>query len=226
MEEYTLYVRCIRQSLKGKVSPEDLRSDLLAMPATDYSVQELSLLSDHKAELEKAVTINAIFDFLIDKCVSFLNYDIFQFMVKTYSIDHGQEELKYPELLKDYLEEHRVSDYLEIKARSDYPRKSCSKKLVLKMDIHLTSKLSRINDLRTAIAEVWGMKPAALEILDIGDGCVMVTFLIPTPVANVIFNSHTILTRQRKKKIQALAVLSLECNGCKFSISPSAEDTM
>lgn len=64
-----------------------------------------------------------------------------------------------------------------------------------------------------------------LRLLDIKDGCVVVTFLIPLPVAEFFFNKHTGLGKQQEKQFQALAVLWLECNDCIFHFADDADYT-
>lgn len=213
MTKYTHYVRHIRLSLKDKgVSAEDLCSDLLTMPATSHTEQDLMLLSAHKAELEKLVSLNGIFNFLVTEYASFLNYDIFQFIIDTYKLDHGQEELKYPEQLKAYLEKHKVSEFIEV---NPLQKKSTavSTELTLKIDIELTTRMSKIIDLQKAIAKILHLNHAALQLVDIKNGCVAVTFLIPTSVAESVFK---IITEKQEEQFRTLAVTRLECNGCIF----------
>lgn len=219
MRKYTLYVRHIRLSLRDKgVSVEDLRSDLLTMPAISQAEQELSLLSAHKAELKSAATLNDIFDLLVTEYASFFDYDIFQFIVETYHIDHGEEELKYPEQLKAYLYKHKLSEFIEINPLlKKYT--AASTEFILKIDIDSTSKMSKISDLKTAIAGILGLNSATLQLIKIQDGCVVVTFLIPTPVAELIFNKQTVLTVKQEGQLQAMEVLWLKCNECTFNFA-------
>lgn len=208
MTKYSVYVCKIRRFLRDR--DVSARSDLLTMPATNLANQELTLLSFHEAELKRADTLNKIFDLLVTEYTSFLNYGIFQFIVEIYRIN-DQDVLKYPEHLKTYLEEHKVSEFVAITT----PRKkigASSKKLVLKVNIALFTRMSKIIDLTEAIAAILGINRTALQLLDIGKGCIIVTFLIPTPVANLLFKKHTVLTRQQEKQIQYLGVMFLKCN--------------
>lgn len=219
MRKYSLYVRHIRLSLKDKgVSVRDFCSDLLTMPATDLAHQELNPFSSHKAELKKATNLNDIFDLLVTEYASFLDYDIFQSIVDTYQIDHGQEELKYPEHLKLYLEKHKLSEFIEV---NPLQKKftALSAELVLKIDIELTTKMSKIIDLKQAIAKNLRINFSTLRLLDIRDGCVVVSFLMPIPVAELIFNKHTLITEKQEEQFRALKVMRLECNGCTFNFA-------
>ena len=218
MIKYSRYIRHIRQCLKKKeVSVEDLCTDLLSMSATSIPEQKLSLLSGQRAELEKAVSINGIFNILITKYASFLDYEIFQFIVDTYQIDCGQEELKYSEHLKAYLEKHVVSEFVAI--NPSLKKYVDSKELTFKVDVHLMFSMANILNIKKVIAEILGIIPAALRLLDIKDGCVLVTLLVPAPVADFVFNRWTVLNRQQIKEFQKLPVLWLECNGCRFDFA-------
>ena len=166
MSKYSRYVIYIRQALEKKgISIQDLRSDLLTMPATNIKVNLLSaLMADH--ELKKATTLYEIFDLLEIKYTSFLNYEIFQFILEKYEINYGEEVLKYPEHLKAYLMTHEV-------VLSNTTQKNVDpgllRNLVLQIDIILTSKFAclRVEALKTSIAEILCIKPSALHLQDI-----------------------------------------------------------
>lgn len=216
---YSDYVCYIREAVKRKgVCANDLSSDLLTESAFNHTKQERILLSAHKAELENAADVNKIFNILGYEYASFFNYGIFQIIAKKYGIDRGQEELKYFEHLEDYLQGHNVSQFVEI---NPLLRKytADSTKLVLKLDMKLTAQLTKLKKLKTAIAKILGIKNATLKLLDIKRGCVVVTFLIPTPVAELIFNENTVLTEEQEVQFPALSVLWLECNNCKFDFT-------
>ena len=214
---YASYVRCICESLKAKgESLADFRTYLLALSAFNHTEKNRTLLSTHRSELENATDINKIFNILIEEYASFLNYDIFEIIADEYKIiDDEKEELKYPEHLKQYLERHDVAEFVEINPLlKKYT--ACSTKLVLKIDIESTTKLAKLEKLRTAFANIIGVKRAALQLLDVQHGCIVVTYLIPTPVADLIFHKDTIYTKEQEEQIQNLSVSWLECNGRKF----------
>ncbi len=60
------------------------------------------------------------------------------------------------------------------------------------------------------------LNPSALELVDIEDGCVIVTFLIPASIADAIFISDKVFTSQQEDKFRAASVLWLKCNGYTF----------
>ena len=139
-----------------------------------------------------------------------------------YKIDDGQEELKYPEYLKAYINKHKISEFVTINPL--LKKFTASTDLILKIDIESTSELGRIKNLKSAVADILGLKSAAIRLLDIKDGCVVVTFLIPTPLAEVIFNRETIFTEEQLAKLQALDILWLRCNGHTFELTCEDKD--
>ena len=161
---YSAYIRCIRESLEAKcVSAEDLIYYLLTASAFSHTYQQIMPLLTHEEDLTKATNMYKIFNFLAKEYASFLNYDIFQFIVKVYSIDNGQEEFMYPEHLRSYLLRHKLSEFVSIKLA----KWAASEKLILLMDIGVTSRLTMIADLKPCIARILGISLGSLELMDI-----------------------------------------------------------
>lgn len=221
---YNSYITLIHECLEAKeVCPRDLAFKLLSLSAFNHTDQKPTLLSSHKTQLEGAADLYGIFSLLITEYASFLNYDIFQFMVDKYLLDNGQEEFKYPDHLKAYLNKHKISEFVKINPLlKDFS--DASKKLILKMDIELTSELAKLGKFKTAVAKILGLKSAALRLLDVKDGCVVATFTIPTPVADIMFNKNTIFTEKQLQEFRALPVLWLECNNCMFNFNAKKID--
>ena len=84
-----------------------------------------------------------------------------------------------------------------------------SEKLVLKFNIPLVCEVAKVFDLKDAVAEYLGMKSYTLRLMDIEEGCVVVTVLLPTAVANYVFANG--LTPKQEADIRALSVLWLKC---------------
>lgn len=199
---------------------DNLRSYLLNLPAFmcdhDDDEQKCPLLSEIAEELEKATTINKIFDLLSTKYASFLNYDIFQGIGEKYSIkEQDHEELNYSEHLKTYINRHKLSEFVELNpALENFT--DVSKKLILKLDINLSfCKLADVFELNDAIAEILNLKPSALRLLSVKEGCVVVTFLIPASVAEIIFSSGVYITA-KQEEFRALSVRWLKCGDYMF----------
>lgn len=223
IESYTNYQICIRESLQAKgVDAKELVTNLLTISAFNHTEQKRTLLSAHETELKKATDLYDVFNLITKEYASFMNCDLLQFILKKYDIDCGQEELKYPEHLKAYLENHEVSKFLEINPLlKKYT--AASTEFVLKLDIEPTSRMAKLQEIKTAVAKILDLNSAALQLLDVNLGCVIATFLLPTPVAELVFNKRTILTVKQEEQFLASGVLWLECNNCRFSFTTQGD---
>ena len=221
--KYSTYVSSIRECLQAKgVRPADLCADLMNLTAFNHTRKKRSLLSSHKTDLRDATELNGIFYLISDEYSSFLNFEVFQWIVDRHHLDNGQEEFQYPQHLKAYLNSHKISEFVEINPLlKDFS--DASKEMVLKMDIESTSELAKLEKLRTAVAQILGLQPAALRLLDVEEGCVVVTFLIPSPVAEIIFSKHSVLTVEQVEEFRAWKVIWLECNDRTFSFTTGYE---
>jgi hypothetical protein len=212
---YSSYVRCLRISIERQgISVEDLCGYLLSLPAFDSSEgkHEFTLLSEVSDKLEKATSINGIFNILTKNYATFLNYEVFQCMAEEFDVDLDQERMKYPDYLDAYIKMHTLSEFQEINPllKGVASVESGSKKMVLKFDIEMTCSLAKLKDLTKAVADILNLKVSTLRLLSIEEGCVVATFLIPTPVANFIFSSDRAVPT---KEFQDLSILWLKCNG-------------
>ena len=215
MAQYSQYVRHIRLALEARgITARELSSDLIMMSATNHSHpqnSDLKLLSAHRAELKIAGDLYDIFELLTTEYASFLNYGIFQFILNTYGIDTQREEFQYPQHLEAYINKHKIKEFVEINPLLSKSTEVLEN-LILKIDIESTSELAKLVDLQTAIAEILGVRSATLQLLDVKDGCVVVTFLIPKPVAEVVFSKHATFSDEQLDMFRALSILWLECN--------------
>ncbi len=226
MTKYAAYVDCIRAKIQDKkVPPEELCSYLLTLAAfnSSYKGKKLALLSDKKAELEKKDTITGIFTFLITECSSFLNYGIFQKIVKKYNIREDQEELRYHEHLKAYIKQHKVSEFIAINPLLEKYTKD-SEKLIFKFDIENVCSLAKVDKLKKSVAKIMKLNSMALQIIDIKEGCIEVTLLIPTSVANAIFTPDTEFTSQQEDEFRTASVMWLEYNGRTFNFEDGKQE--
>ncbi len=216
--KYASYVDTIRGIIKDRgVTPEDLRSYLLSLSAfsTSSTGQTLALLCDKEIALKQCNTIAEVFSLLTTKCASFLDYEIFQNILDHYKISKDEEQLKYYEHLENFIKNHKVSEFIKVNPLLKKYANG-SKKLVLKCDVEKTCRLAKVKEIKKFIAQILNLNPSALQIIDINDGCVAVTFLIPASVADAIFTPNTVLTPKQEEELRAKSVLQLECNGYTF----------
>ncbi len=211
--QYASYVSNIRTSLqKNRVSCEELRAHLLNMPVfqKDKGTKQLKLLSSKAAKIEKASSINDIFKILSLECCSFLDFGIFKSLVKHYDLDKRQEAFRYSEHVDDYMKRHKIKEFVMINP-SLGKLSDDSEKLTLKFDISMTTELGKVMNLKAAVAKILGLRASALQLLDISEGCVVVTFLISKLVSQSLLSSgEDAFTKECVSELQALSVVWLK----------------
>ena len=225
LRRYASYVSCILRSVEElNIIPATLGSFLLNLPALGgKGSQKLTLLSGLRDQLEKAISVDKIFNILSTEYASFLDYDIFECIIEEYDIDENRPKMKYPEHLKAFINQHKLVEFMEINPLLKDFRDS-SKDLVLKIDIESTCTLARLKDLTKTFASIMGLKKSALRILDVEEGCVIVTLLIPAHIASFIFTGEKFTSKQ-KEEFQSNSVLWLKCNSIKYEFF-SGEQTL
>ena len=213
-EKYASFVSRLCTAVMGtQVSLEDFRLYVLSLSAfQDQDGVQPNLLDDiRKDKIEKADTIQRVFQVLSTDCCSFLCIDIFQSIMKHYNIVDDSEDLKYTEHLLEYIEKHKISEFLEINPRleafSGIPNHK-SKKLTLKFDVKLSSKVTKVYNLKVAIARILKLIPSALQLIGIEEGCVIITYLISEFIADYIMKN---ITEEQISDIQNLSVLWMKC---------------
>jgi hypothetical protein len=216
LRRYASFVSCILKSVEDKkVTPSTLRAYLLNLPVFDgrknRDQQKVMLLSGIKAELEKANAVSDMFNILSAEYASFLNYDVFACIIEEYDLDEGQERLKYPDHLEAYIKKHKLCEFMEINPLlKDFS--DSSKKLVIKFDIEETCSLAKMQEITKSVACALGLRKSALRILDVEDGCVVLSFLISSPVANAIFTPEMKYTAQQVESFRSISLLWLKCD--------------
>ena len=206
------------------VTLDDFRHFLLGLSpyVDDYGSEQPRLLDHVKAEIKMADSISGIFQVLTTDCCSFMDVDIFQLIIRKYKIDiNSDQDLQYSKHLKSYLKNHKISEFILINPKLD--RLKNSDILILKFNTDLPSSITKVLNLKSAIAEILGLKSAAaLRLLSIKEGCVVVTFSILSTVAESVFARG--LTAKQEADIRDLSVLWLECGDYKLEeIPPNAD---
>lgn len=187
--------------------------------------QKLTLLSGIRSELEKATAVHKIFNLLSTQYASFLDYDIFEFIIEEYDIDESQPRMKYPEYLEAFINQHKLAEFVEINPLlKDFS--DPSKELILKIDIESTCTLARLKDLTKAIASILGLKKSALRLLDVAEGCVVVTLLISAPIADFMFANDMKFTSQQVEDFISISVLWLKYNDIKYEFFSGEKATL
>ena len=223
-KQYASYVDCIQSIVEVKgVSAKHLSSYLLNLPAFTKPDDKCTLqfFYDLKTELQGTNEVVDIFILLSSKCASFLDYNIFEMLLQKYGTDKDKKELNYPEHLKAYIEQHKIKEFFKLNPKLINPKlqelDSNSKKITIKFNTKRTQSLSTLKEVTGAVANVLGVRPSALRLCCVKKGCVLVTLLIPTSIADVLFTNNTVLSPEQERGLKAASVLWFECNGHKFN---------
>ena len=155
------------------------------------------------SDLEQANSLDDIFRLLRKRdktSFHFLNYHIYESLQKNFLPEEENEAFNYPDLLKAYANKHRLSEFLEINPKLEEINTS-GNILHIKFDIQASDKLGKVLELQESLAAVLEVRPSELQILNIEQGCVMVTFLIPAHVAKVAFQHVTEFTPEQLLKL-------------------------
>ena len=222
---YASFGASLRQAVTATgVTLEDFRHFLLGLSpyVDDYGDERPRLLDHVKAKIEKADSIVRIFQVLTTDCCSFMDVSIFQSIIDEYEVDINSDvKLQYSEHLKSYLLNHKISEFIMINPKLD--RLKNPDVLILKFNTDLSSSITKVLDLKSGIADILGLKSsAALQLLSIKEGCVVVTFSILSTVAESVFARG--LTAKQEADIRALSVLWLECGDYKLEEIPDSKD--
>ena len=212
---YGSYVDCIRMSVTSQgVTAKDLKIFLMGFSAFSHREQQIVLFSGSK--FRDAHDVADIFELLIEEYASFMNYEIFQIIQKRYVFDEGQEALKYPKHLKEYVEKLKYTEFIEIKGGlREVPEKNTdtSQKMILKIEIEKTCNLAKLLNLKNDIARILGITPLGLQLIDVEEGCVVVTLLVLYCIADAIFTGQKkkIFSPEQILMFQVLSVQWLKC---------------
>ena len=171
-----------------------------------------------KNKLQDTDTLNKVFDLVGDECASFFHYDIFQRIQNEFceaSDCESNPKLKYSEHFKAFVNLHKISEFFDTNPQLKMIHTG-SEELILKIaDIQMSDKLVKVVDLQHAIANILKVKPSELQLINIEDGCILVTFYISAAVAETI----PTLSAEQKEGFQELSIISLKCGNYELVLS-------
>ena len=214
MNHYASFVFSICTSVKSRISAQALSSYLLGLPAFKNSEnsedeKDLVLLCGVRERLEQAVTVNSVINALSVDHASFVNCDIFKCIVEEFGLERDRELLRrYMEHLQDYMDRHKLTEYMWL--NPSFGRVAdASGKLVVRLDVAPTMRISQLLEVRTCLAGVVGLWGTAFRLYDVEEGSIIVTFLVPTLIAERVF-SNASFTPQQAQEFRDLSVMSIQ----------------
>lgn len=222
--KYANYVDRIQTIVKEKgISARTLRSYLANLPAFAAASDKKKLNS--RSRLCEDDTIESVFE-VVAGYSSFLEFDVFQTILEKYGSDEEHEDLKYPEHLKEYITMIKLDELAEHRPHLINPEllddSTTEIKIKYDLDCEHTPNLESLKKVKIAIAKILGVNASLIRIYRIEEGCVVVTLLISSSIADDVFNENTTFSPEQKHLFRKASVLWLECNGLKFYFSDNS----
>ena len=180
----------VRKSLKErKVSTRDVIAHVIGYGVSD----------EHKKVLMVLNSLDRVFIVLTDYW-SFLDCDLLENIVENYGCDSDHEKMvKYQEELNLFCK-RRISEVpnKSLVLSDDQTRE----KMVVKLNIS-DPRLAVIKDLKIKICKILSIEPWSLQIMEIKEGCVQITFLS----SKCLFSES--LTEAQCEDLKDLSVLTM-----------------
>ena len=166
--------------------------------------------------LPKEPDIYDLFELIDDEFASYLHYEVFQTILIQYSSPSEREcdKLRYSNHLKFYIKQLNIKEFVKLNPKLE-ELSATSKKLCLKIDMDETTKITQIKDLESSIAGILGLGliPSDLKLIDVKEGCLILTFLIPAAIADNIFAKN--ITADQIEMFRLLSILWIKCGDIK-----------
>ena len=210
--KYASFVSSLCERVKkNKVTVPTLRTFLLRLQAFESDKEQSLLPLEVREKLEQATTIHFIFDLIGKECASFYHYDIFQSIKEKFCAKCKHPDLNYSKHFQDYIKQLKISEFFSINPnlKKEF---SDSEELAFKIgSIKMDDKVDVLENLKFGIAKILGVNPSTIKLVSVEKGCVIVNFLIPTAVAEIIFASSNKLSGNQIEQFQSLSVLWIKC---------------
>ena len=190
----------------GNVSVEDIKIELIALPAFENNGEH------YQEKLEHASTIFQVFD-VIKVFVSFVNYDLIEYLIECVGNDEDKNRLAgYKEAFNEYARRRIYECSSEMALSTD---EQCN--MFVKLDTHPVyyQKLS-LNDLcefRYKVCVLLKVHFHCVRLCCIEKGCIKLTFQIPSFVKQRVFP----LTSEQESHLIHLGAIQLICGDYEFS---------
>ena len=208
LTQFVDYVNCIRKYLETHEKIDDVCFYLTCLPCSKHKGAKVNMLLESKRdELFRANTFIEVF-IILQNFTSYLNYHLFEKIIEAFIPNKDREskkQLDYPSHLRHYLEGHNISEFKLLKPLFE-KMSNDSMKLTILLDIESSCRLSKVADLRAAIAHIMILDIDTVQIYDIWEESV-VTTLIPSSIGISEF------TPQQENTLQALSGKKIECSG-------------
>ena len=208
-----------RDSVEERIPVGKYATSILALGAYEPAPEEQnqSLLNEHREEIKMAKSTSEIFN-VLSAYWNYLNYEILEDTIELYGTSEDKKRLeRYNERLQRFCERRifELSLPESSSSSSSNTLSSKQKKLAVKLNVCEDIKYNELLRIRSRIAKILHVKLATLIIDGVDAGCVQLTFLIPTFVAQEIF---PLSNEQMSALHKDASVIRLECGDYVFEV--------
>lgn len=174
----------VRVSLRG-VPLDDIIAHVLGYVEVfdPQSDRKVPLLPEEK--LRGAASTDQLFK-ILQKQWNFLEFDLLVSIVEQCCDESICKKVEtYHSYLKEFFEKRKLSEVPEDLSISNCTDET-QEQLIMKLDLN-DPTLKEIKDLKFRICEILEIMPSTLLISEIRQGCVEITFLIPSHISEYVF---------------------------------------
>ena len=211
-------VSTARKSLiQQNIPPEDLVAELLSLDVLDPVLNKAKVpgtdtpvFRECQEKLQEAKSINAVF-FIIKDYFSFFNYKIIECIINEFGTKDDQEAVRsYKETFERYCK-HRVFECPpHIYGSRSESGLAC---LVVKKDDVLGNfSMNELKLFHYRLCRILQVTEHTLQLLSVEEGCLQLTFQIPTFVQHLVLP----LSEDQETSLKAEGVRVLMCGGYKY----------
>ena len=191
------------------ITPSHVAATLLTYTHTvssgAHSMGCESLLHGHHKKLVEAKTIEEIF-ITINPYLSYFNYEVLQVVIEAHGTDKDKQNMQ--QYLNDFSEYCKRVPCVEFHEESNF-NQSKRTKVKFKLDYNKSElKLGDVKRIQRRIARILNLKPSALFLHRVDDGCVAFTFLIRTSMIDYVMD---MITKKKAVLQSEVKLLDVKC---------------
>ena len=207
IEEFLKLQADLIKSLKELITPtqlvQTLRAYTCSMTNSAEAMSSVALFQDHDEKLIAAKEIEHIF-IVITPYLSYFNYELIEVIVRVHGAYRDKENMQ--QYCNDFYEYCKKMPCVEFHEECS-SNESKRTKIKFKLDYDRNQlKFGDVKRIQCNIAAILGLRPSVLYLHGIEDGCMSLTFLVPTFFVGCLMDLITNNTSALQENVKLLNV--------------------
>ena len=215
MQFQKLVSATVKSLIRRKVPLDELVLHVMTLGAFDpvFKEPQVPLLQHRLEKLKTANTISKIF-LVLNDYFSFFNYEIVEHIIIELGTDEDKENLhSYQQKFDQYVERRIYECGLHLGPESETDKPN----IIVKLDEQYGNyRVAKIKRFCHKLSETLHLSEGVLRLCRVQEGCVQLTFQVPSFVQQEIFP----LSREQEKALEAEGVVRLTCGEYQFPDNP------